>query len=150
MRGDALPLLYLFLSLSNPPHLFFIFPVVDNFISSVAVIFVDKNGTEHRVTGKEGQNIVQLAHEHDIELEGACECSLACSTCHIILEPEVYKNLESPVEEEEDLLDLAFGLTSTSRLGCQVLLTTDMNNRKIRLPAATRNFYVDGHKPKPH
>ncbi len=117
---------------------------------SVRVTFVDKNGVERRVEGKEGQNLVDLAHRNDIELEGACECSLACSTCHVILEGKVYNKMESPSEEEEDLLDLAFGLTSTSRLGCQVKLTTDMEGSKIQLPAATRNFYVDGHKPKPH
>jgi len=126
---------------------YFVFEII---FYSVTVIFVDKNNNEYKVIGKEGQNIVHLAHENNIELEGACECSLACSTCHIILEADVYKKLEAPVEEEEDLLDLAFGLTSTSRLGCQVLLTMDMDNKKIKLPSATRNFYVDGHKPKPH
>ncbi len=65
------------------------------------------------VTGKEGQNLVQLAHSADVELEGACECSLACSTCHVILEEGTAAGLEQPSEEEEDLLDLAFGLTST-------------------------------------
>lgn len=97
-----------------------------------------------------GQNIVHLAHEKDVELEGACECSLACSTCHVILESNVYDALEPPSPEEEDLLDLAFGLTATSRLACQVKLSTDCEGAKIKLPAATRNFYVDGHKPKPH
>lgn len=117
---------------------------------SVTVSFVDKTGKSVTVTGKEGQNLVHLAHENGVELEGACECSLACSTCHVILPEEVYSKLDSASEEEEDLLDLAFGLTSTSRLGCQVVLSTHMEGAKIRLPAATRNFYVDGHTPKPH
>lgn len=65
------------------------------------------------MVGKEGQNLVHLAHENDIDLEGACECSLACSTCHVILQEEVYDSLDEPTDEEEDLLDLAFGLTET-------------------------------------
>jgi ferredoxin len=48
------------------------------------------------------------------------------------------------------MLDLAFALTDTSRLGCQVVVTEDMDGRTIGMPGATRNFYVDGHVPKPH
>ena len=80
---------------------------------TVKVTFVNKKGTETLVSGKEGDNLVHLAHENEIELEGACACSLACSTCHVILEQKVYEELEVPCEEEEDLLDLAFGLTPT-------------------------------------
>merc|ERR1712032_894137 len=83
-------------------------------------------------------------------LAGACECSIACSTCHVILEDEVYDRLEEPEEEEDDMLDLAFGLTPTSRLGCQIIVTEDMDNITVDLPAATRNMYVDGHVPQPH
>lgn len=56
---------------------------------------------------------MHLAHENDIDLEGACEGSLACSTCHVIVEPEYYKRLPEPSDEENDMLDLAFGLTET-------------------------------------
>jgi ferredoxin len=66
------------------------------------------------------------------------------------LEPKVYDALPPPNEDEEDLLDLAFGLTPTSRLGCQILLDKKLENAKITLPRATRNLYVDGHVPKPH
>ncbi len=79
----------------------------------VKLVFVDKRGGERAVAGLEGDNLVGLAHKHSIELEGACACSLACSTCHVILEPQQYDALEAPGEEEEDLLDLAFGLTPT-------------------------------------
>ena len=58
-----------------------------------------------------------------MELEGACEASLACSTCHVILPQDIYNELEPAEDDEEDLLDLAFGLTTTSRLGCQVKIS---------------------------
>ena len=112
--------------------------------------FIDKKGVSHPASGAEGANLVRVAHAADIELEGACECSLACSTCHVILEPAVYDALPPPSEDEEDLLDLAFGLTPTSRLGCQVKLGSVVDGAKITLPRATRNLYVDGHVPKPH
>ncbi|EGR29082.1 hypothetical protein IMG5_163380 [Ichthyophthirius multifiliis] len=76
--------------------------------------------------------------------------SLACSTCHVILDDKVYNQLPSASLEEEDLLDLAFGLTDTSRLGCQVKVDKNFENTRVKLPKATRNFYVDGHKPQPH
>ena len=116
----------------------------------VSVVFVDKAGVSTPVSGPVGQNLVRLAHAHAIELEGACECSLACSTCHVILEPRVYGALAPPGEDEEDLLDLAVGLTPTSRLGCQVLLGPELEGARVQLPKATRNMYVDGHVPKPH
>jgi ferredoxin len=65
------------------------------------------------VFGQEGQDLMRLAHENDIELEGACEGSLACSTCHVVLEPKYYEMLSEPTDEENDMLDLAFGLSDT-------------------------------------
>lgn len=70
------------------------------------------------VRAREGESLLEVAHNNHIDLEGACESSLACSTCHVILDSPIYDSLEEPCEEEEDLLDLAFGLTHTSRLGC--------------------------------
>jgi ferredoxin len=67
-----------------------------------------------------GTNLLELAHKHDIELEGACECSLACSTCHVIVKKTFFDMLEDPSDEENDMLDLAFGLTETY---CSILIT---------------------------
>ena len=80
---------------------------------SVHITFVDKDGKKTTVAGRSGENIVHVAHAAGVELEGACECSLACSTCHVVLEETHYAALPPPVDEEEDLLDLAFGLTAT-------------------------------------
>jgi len=117
----------------------------------VSITFVDsKTGRETRCAAREGDNLVHVAHAHDVRLEGACGCSLACSTCHVILEDAAFDALPEASEDEEDLLDLAFGLTATSRLGCQVALTKALDGARVTLPTATRNFYVDGHEPKPH
>uniref|UniRef100_A0A7S1CBW9 2Fe-2S ferredoxin-type domain-containing protein n=1 Tax=Bicosoecida sp. CB-2014 TaxID=1486930 RepID=A0A7S1CBW9_9STRA len=116
----------------------------------ITVVYVDKDGEETVARGNPGQNLLRLAQKFGVELEGACECSLACSTCHVILEDEVFDSLPEASEDEDDLLDMAFGLTATSRLGCQVKLTRDLDGMRVQLPAATRNFYVDGHVPQPH
>jgi ferredoxin len=102
------------------------------------------------VTAYVGETLLKVAHRHGIDIEGACEGVCACSTCHVILNQELYSSLPEPSEDEEDMLDMAFGLTNTSRLACQIDVREDMNGEVIRLPTATRNFYVDGHTPKPH
>lgn len=116
---------------------------------TVNVVMIDRNGLEHKVEGKVGDNVMYLAHKHDIDVEGACEASLACCTCHVYVE-KFFDKLEEPEEEEEDMLDLAPFLRENSRLSCQIILTDELDGLVIRLPSATRNFYVDGHKPKPH
>ncbi|KAI0284547.1 2Fe-2S ferredoxin-type domain-containing protein [Russula aff. rugulosa BPL654] len=102
------------------------------------------------VEANEGDDILSIAHEHDIDLEGACEGSVACSTCHVILSPEHYDLLPEPEDDENDMLDMAFGLSDTSRLGCQVRLTRELDGMTATLPAATRNMFVDGKKPTRH
>lgn len=117
----------------------------------ICVTFVDKDGDEKLVKVPIGMSMLEAAHENDIELEGACEGSLACSTCHVIvMDVEYYNKLEDPTDEENDMLDLAFGLTETSRLGCQVIAKPELDGLRLALPSATRNFAVDGHVPKPH
>ena len=87
-----------------------------------------------------------------IDMEGACEASLACTTCHVYVESEDehWDQLPEATDTEEDLLDMAPFLASNSRLGCQIILTPSIDGIVVRLPRATKNFYVDGHKPTPH
>ncbi|KAJ2971171.1 hypothetical protein NUW54_g12560 [Trametes sanguinea] len=95
------------------------------------------------VEANEGDDILSIAHEYDIDLEGACEGSVACSTCHVIIDPDHYDLLPEPEDDENDMLDMAFGLTDTSRLGCQVRLTKELDGLTCTLPSATRNMFVD-------
>lgn len=99
-----------------------------------------KQGTE--VDAPIGQSILEIAHNNNIDLEGACEGALACSTCHIIVDPDFFDQLPEPSEEEDDMLDLAFGLTHFSRLGCQIVMTEALDGLVVTLPAATRNMSV--------
>ncbi|KOS13702.1 ferredoxin [Malassezia pachydermatis] len=115
--------------------------------TGIKITFRDAQGKDLKtVEANEGDDLLSIAHEYDIDLEGACEGSIACSTCHVILEEDVYYQLEEPGDDENDMLDLAFGLTDTSRLGCQVHVTRDLDGMIVQLPAATRNMYVDGAK----
>ena len=102
--------------------------------------FIDRNGQRHEVDAPVGLSVLEIAHRHGIDIEGACEGSLACSTCHVIVDPEWYELLKDASEDEEDMLDLAFGLTATSRLGCQIVMTEELDGLTVRLPASTRNL----------
>jgi ferredoxin, 2Fe-2S len=103
------------------------------------ITFIERDGTRREVDAPVGSSVLEIAHRHDIDIEGACEGSLACSTCHVIVDAAWFKKLEEPTEDEEDMLDLAFGLTQTSRLGCQIVMTEKLNGLVVKLPAATRN-----------
>ncbi|KAK8509147.1 hypothetical protein V6N13_062201 [Hibiscus sabdariffa] len=117
----------------------------------ISVTFVSKDGEEIPIQVPIGMSMLEAAHENDIELEGACEGSLACSTCHVVvMDMEYYNKLEDPADEENDMLDLAFGLTETSRLGCQIVASPELDGIRLAIPAATRNFAVDGYVAKPH
>ena len=87
-----------------------------------------------------GTTILEAAHNNDVDLEGACEGSLACSTCHVIVDDAYFDKLPEPSEDEEDMLDLAFGLTKTSRLGCQIVLDKDLDGVTVEIPDETRNI----------
>ena len=107
------------------------------------ITFVEKDGTRREVDAPLGLSILEIAHHNKIDLEGACEGSLACSTCHVIVDPAWFGKLGTATEDEEDMLDLAFGLTHTSRLGCQIKITPELDGLVVKLPAATRNMMVD-------
>ena len=102
--------------------------------------FVAPNGTRHEVDAPIGLSVLEIAHSNNIELEGACEGSLACSTCHVIVDGEDFERLAEPTEDEEDMLDLAFGLTRTSRLGCQIIMSDELDGLIVTLPSETRNM----------
>ena len=75
--------------------------------------FIDKEGGSQTVKAKVGESLLEIAHANKVDLEGACEGSLACSTCHVILTPDIYNSIAEPTDSENDMLDLAFGLTET-------------------------------------
>jgi len=104
------------------------------------VIFIERDGTRREVDAPLGLSVLEVAHRHDIDIEGACEGALACSTCHVIVDPEWYELLKEASEDEDDMLDLAFNLTQTSRLGCQIVITEELDGLTVRLPAAMRNL----------
>ena len=107
------------------------------------ITFIEPDGKEKVVEPEHGLSLLEVAHNNGIDLEGACEGSLACSTCHIVVEKSFFDSLPEPSEEEEDMLDLAFGLTHTSRLGCQIIVDEKLDGMKVTIPSGTRNMNVE-------
>lgn len=102
--------------------------------------FIRPDGERLEVDAPLGLSILEVARKHDIDIEGACEGSLACSTCHIVVDPDHFGRLPEITEDEEDMLDLAFDLTKTSRLGCQIIITDDLDGLTVTLPSETRSL----------
>jgi 2Fe-2S ferredoxin len=102
--------------------------------------FIERDGTRREVEAPLGLSVLEIAHKHGVDIEGACEGSLACSTCHVIVDAAWFPKLATPTEDEEDMLDLAFGLQQTSRLGCQIVMTDKLDGLVVKLPPGSRNL----------
>ncbi len=107
------------------------------------MVFIETNGNRKEVDAPNGLSVMEIAHRHGVDIEGACDGSLACSTCHVIVEAAWAGRLEEASEDEEDMLDLAFGLTETSRLGCQIIMSEALDGLTVKLPQETHNMLLD-------
>lgn len=106
--------------------------------SRVSVTFLRANGERIQAKGKVGETLLDVVVNNNIDLDGfgACEGTLTCSTCHLIFKPADYDKLpEKPSDEEMDMLDLAYELQDTSRLGCQITLSKELNGLEVQLPS---------------
>lgn len=103
------------------------------------ITFITQDGEKKTVNAPLGITFLEIAHRNGIDIEGACEGCLACSTCHLIVADEDFERLPDPSEDEEDMLDLAYGLTETSRLGCQIVMSEELDGLVVRLPGGANN-----------
>ncbi|XP_065343383.1 adrenodoxin [Cloeon dipterum] len=108
---------------------------------TISVTFIRADGKKISAKGKEGDSLLDVVVNKEVDLDGfgACEGTLTCSTCHVILSKEVYESLARPTDEELDMLDLAFDLTDTSRLGCQITLTKELDGLEVKVPASVND-----------
>jgi len=96
--------------------------------------FITAAGNRREIEADSGLSVMQIARLHDLGIEGTCDGSLACATCHVIVEPGDIGRLDAASPEEEDMLDLAIRLQPTSRLGCQIVMTEELDGLTVRLP----------------
>jgi 2Fe-2S ferredoxin len=98
------------------------------------ITFITAAGERRQIEAASGLSVMEIARMHDLGIEGACEGSIACATCHVIVDAAYATRLDDPTAEEEDMLDLAPGVQPTSRLGCQIVLTDELDGLTVRLP----------------
>ena len=106
----------------------------------VSVRFIDRDGSTVTAEGEAGTSLLDCAQAAGMPLEGTCEGQMACSTCHVIVDPEWFARLKPASEEEEDMLDLAAHVARTSRLSCQVELTAELDGLEVRIPPESRDM----------
>ena len=106
----------------------------------VRVTFVTAREEKVVVEAQPGQRLLEIGQNAGMALEGTCEGQMACSTCHVIVAPEWFGRLSPAVEDEEDMLDLAAGVTRTSRLSCQIVLTDDLDGLEVTVPEEARDM----------
>jgi 2Fe-2S ferredoxin len=98
--------------------------------------FITAAGERQEIEAPSGLSVMEIARMHGLGIEGECEGSIACATCHVIVDAAYASRLGEASAEEEDMLDLALGVEPTSRLGCQIVLTEELDGLTVRLPEA--------------
>jgi ferredoxin len=87
-----------------------------------------------------GARLLDVAQADGQPLEGTCEGQMACSTCHVVIAAEDFAKLRAASDMEEDLLDLAAGVTRYSRLACQIWLDDGIDSLTVRMPGQSHNM----------
>jgi len=103
------------------------------FSDTVRITVVTSHGSSD-IDAPLGETLMDIALEHDLDMECACEGQLACSTCHVYVHDDYFDRLPEMTEEEEDMLDLAWGLEDNSRLGCQIKMTKELDGLVVTIP----------------
>ena len=98
------------------------------------LIFIQQGGEEKSIDAENGLSIMEVARDNDLGIEGTCGGSISCCTCHVVIDQDWFSVVGEPNPDEEDMLDLAVGLTPTSRLGCQIEITDKMDGLRISIP----------------
>ena len=98
------------------------------------ITFIQKDGSKIEVNAEVGKTLLEVAEQNNIELIGACGGSCACGSCHVYIDEETLKKIESPKEDEENVLDVVFNIQPNSRLACQVVVSEEMDGAIITIP----------------
>ncbi len=96
--------------------------------------FIKPGGSAHAVSVDEGTTLMEAGRDNNMGIEGTCGGSLSCATCHVIVDADWFAKTGAPGEDEVDMLDLAFGLAQTSRLGCQIEMSDALDGLRVTIP----------------
>lgn len=108
----------------------------------LTVSFLTAEGDKIMAEAEPGARLLEVAQAAGMPLEGTCEGQMACSTCHVIVSDDWFARLPEASMDEEDMLDLAAGVTRTSRLSCQIELFDDLDGLEVRIPGVSRDMQI--------
>ena len=97
-------------------------------------VLYSQNGATKTFRIESNKTILDLSKKENIAIEGSCDGSMACSTCHIIIHKDWVKKLPAPCIDEKEMLSLLPDYTENSRLGCQIVITDKLEGLKFSLP----------------
>ena len=107
----------------------------------ITVRFVSADGSKTiEAQAEDGISLLEAGQNIGQPLEGTCEGQMACSTCHVIVDPEWFAKLPKAVSDEEDMLDLAACASRYSRLACQIVLEPELKGLTVQIPPESRNM----------
>jgi ferredoxin, 2Fe-2S len=106
------------------------------------VVFIEANGNRREIHASSGKTLMEIGRDAGLDIEGACDGAMACSTCHVIVDESWAGKIPPKTDDEQDMLDLALGVGKHSRLGCQIKLTDALDGLVVSLPKQTRNILL--------
>jgi len=107
----------------------------------LSVHFHTAQGEKRTAEAAPGARLLAVAQAAGLPLEGTCEGQMACSTCHVIVAAAWFARLAPASADEEDMLDLAAGVTRTSRLACQIVLTEALSGLEVTIPGESHDMH---------
>ncbi len=93
-----------------------------------------RNGELKKIDAEDGLTLMEIARDNDLGIEGTCGGSISCCTCHVVIEKDWFSKVGPANPDEEDMLDLAIDLQPTSRLGCQIEVTPELDGLIVNIP----------------
>ena len=93
-----------------------------------------RNGELKKIDAEDGLTLMEVARDNDLGIEGTCGGSISCCTCHVVIEKDWFSKVGPANPDEEDMLDLAVDLQPTSRLGCQIEVTPELDGIIVNIP----------------
>ena len=93
-----------------------------------------RNGELKKIDAEDGLTLMEVARDNDLGIEGTCGGSISCCTCHVVIEKDWFSKVGPANPDEEDMLDLAVDLKPTSRLGCQIEVTPELDGLIVNIP----------------
>ena len=100
------------------------------------ITYIEHNGKSHTLEVANGLTVMEGAVQNNISgIDADCGGSCACATCHVYVDEKWFSKLPNKENAEEDMLDMAFEPNKFSRLGCQITVTSDLNNMVVKMPS---------------